>query len=221
MPYEKALELARGIPMDVGLVPPPHPARKQLYSCAGTTLQGGYSVPDQEFGHACGDGRPPRPSWTSLVSTSAGLWRQSGRDRQVDVRGYSGRADCSSRRAHQGRAPAERADDGFRVLRRTESLHTDTRAHSPECISSAGDPIQFGSPVGWAPDAEDEMVKAVLDMHGEKLPPPERSTACTASRAGACHGARKIVGRQYSRPSCGFSRMEVLKMWTWNYRMFA
>jgi len=27
MPYHKALELARGIPMDVGMMPPPHPAR--------------------------------------------------------------------------------------------------------------------------------------------------------------------------------------------------
>ena len=27
MPYEKALELARTVPMDVGMVPPPDPAR--------------------------------------------------------------------------------------------------------------------------------------------------------------------------------------------------
>ena len=34
--------------------------------------------------------------------------------------------------------------------------------------------IQFGSPVGWSPDVEDEMVKAVLAMHGEKLEPEGR-----------------------------------------------
>ena len=28
--------------------------------------------------------------------------------------------------------------------------------------------IQFGSPVGWAPEVEDEMVKAALAMFGEK-----------------------------------------------------
>ena len=27
MPYEKALEAARGVPMDIGMVPPPHPGR--------------------------------------------------------------------------------------------------------------------------------------------------------------------------------------------------
>jgi hypothetical protein len=28
--------------------------------------------------------------------------------------------------------------------------------------------IQFGCPAGWAPEAEDEMVKAALAMFGEK-----------------------------------------------------
>ena len=31
---------------------------------------------------------------------------------------------------------------------------------------------QFGCPVGWSPDAEDEMVKAVLNMHGEEYAAP-------------------------------------------------
>ena len=30
--------------------------------------------------------------------------------------------------------------------------------------------IQFGCPVGWAAEAEDEMVKAVLGLFGEQYP---------------------------------------------------
>jgi hypothetical protein len=32
---------------------------------------------------------------------------------------------------------------------------------------------QFGSPVGWSPDAEDEMVKAVLALYGETYTPTQ------------------------------------------------
>jgi hypothetical protein len=33
--------------------------------------------------------------------------------------------------------------------------------------------IQFGSPVGWAPEAEDEMVRGVLALFGETYIPTQ------------------------------------------------
>jgi hypothetical protein len=33
--------------------------------------------------------------------------------------------------------------------------------------------IQFGSPVGWAPEAEDEMVRGVLALYGENYTPTQ------------------------------------------------
>ena len=174
MPYEKALELARGIPMDVGLVPPPHPARGTNWIRALVRhYKEGIPFPTRSSDMPCGDGgffvakldKPRKYECRFVEAVGAKI----GKLTFVAIQGEP-TAPVGARIKDVLRQNGPTMVFGYFGER---NLYIPTRelirqnAYQAQVIQ-----IQFGSPVGWAPDAEDEMVKAVLEMHGEKLPPP-------------------------------------------------
>ena len=170
IPYQKALELARGIPLDVGMVPPPHPARGTNWIRALLRhYKEGIPFPTMTSDYPCGDGgffvdklEKPRKYECRFVEALAA---KIGKLTFVAIQGEP-TAPVGARIKDVLRQKAPTMVFGYFAER---NLYIPTRelvrenAYQAQVIQ-----IQFGSPVGWSPDAEDEMVKAVLAMHGEK-----------------------------------------------------
>jgi hypothetical protein len=164
--------LARGIPLDVGMVPPWQEARPTNWIRALLRhYKEGIPFPTRTSDHPCGDGgffvdklEKPRKYECRFVEALAA------------------RIGPMSFTAIQGEPTAPVGARIKDVLRQKgpamvfgylgeRNLYIPTRemvrvnAYQAQVIQ-----IQFGCPVGWSPGAEDEMVKAVLNMHGEEYP---------------------------------------------------
>jgi hypothetical protein len=174
LPYEKALDLARGIPMDVGLVPPPHPARGTNWIRALVQhYKDGIPFPTKSSDMPCSDGGffvtkldKPRKYECRMVETLAA---KIGNLNFLAIQGEPC-APIGSRIKDRLRQKGPFMVFGYFAER---NLYVPTReivrenAYQAQVIQ-----IQFGCPVGWAPEAEDEMVKAALAMFGEKYELP-------------------------------------------------
>ena len=94
---------------------------------------------------------PPLPSLRpSLLQALAGAAQESGAWRLTRTNGTSSDRDDADSRVASAQQP-----DISEIVRQD--------AYRAAVIRQ-----QFGSPVGWAPEVEDEMVKAALAMFGEK-----------------------------------------------------
>jgi hypothetical protein len=176
MPYDKALEVARGVPMDIGMVPPPHPGRPTNWIRALVRhYKEGIPFPKRSSDMPCSDGGffvtkldKPRKYECRFVETLAG---RIGNLRLCAIQGEPC-APIGARIKDVLRQKGPVMMFGYFAER---NLYVPTReivrqdAYQAQVIR-----IQFGSPVGWAPEVEDEMVKAALGMFGEKY--FERST---------------------------------------------
>jgi len=174
MSYEKALDLARGVPMDVGLVPPPHPARGTNWIRALVQhYKQGTPFPTKTSDLLCGDGGffvdkldKPRKYPCRMVETVAA---KIGNLNFLAIQGEPC-APIGARIKDRLRQKGPTMVFGYFGER---NLYVPTReivrenAYQAQVIQ-----IQFGCPVGWAPDAEDEMVKAALAQFGEKYELP-------------------------------------------------
>ncbi len=170
MPYAKALEAARGVPMDIGLVPPPHPDRPTNWIRALVQhYKEGIPFPTRSSDMPCSDGGffvtkldKPRKYECRFVETLAG---HIGNLQLCAIQGEPC-APIGSRIKDVLRQKGPVMMFGYFAER---NLYVPTReivrqdAYQAQVIR-----IQFGSPVGWAPEVEDEMVKAALAMFGEK-----------------------------------------------------
>ena len=170
MPYEKALEAARGIPMDIGMVPPPHPQRPTNWVRALVRhYKEGIPFPKRSSDMPCSDGGffvtkldKPRKYECRFVETVAA---HIGNLQLCAIQGEPC-APIGARIKDTLRHKGPVMMFGYFAER---NLYVPTReivrqdAYQAQVIR-----IQFGSPVGWAPEVEDEMVKGALAMFGEK-----------------------------------------------------
>ena len=170
LPYNKALELARGVPMDIGLVPPPHADRPTNWIRNLVHFyKEGIPFPKKTSDLPCSDGGffvtkldKPRKYECRFVETVAA---HIGNLRLCAIQGEPC-APIGARIKDVLRQSGPVMMFGYFAER---NLYVPTReivrqdAYQSQVIR-----IQFGSPVGWAQEAEDEMVKAALAMFGEK-----------------------------------------------------
>ena len=170
VPYAKALELARGVPMDIGLVPPPHPDRPTNWIRNLVRFyKEGIPFPKRSSDLPCSDGGffvtkldKPRKYECRFVETLAA---HIGNLQLVAIQGEPC-APIGARIKDALRQKGPVMAFGYFAER---NLYVPTReivrqnAYQAQVIQT-----QFGSPVGWAPEAEDEMVTAALAMFGEK-----------------------------------------------------
>jgi hypothetical protein len=170
MPYDKALEVARGVPMDIGMVPPPHPGRPTNWIRALVRhYKEGIPFPKRSSDMPCSDGGffvtkldKPRKYECRFVETLAG---RIGNLRLCAIQGEP----CAPIGARIKDVLRQKGPVMMFGYFGERNLYVPTReivrqdAYQAQVIR-----IQFGSPVGWAPEVEDEMVKAALAMFGEK-----------------------------------------------------
>ncbi len=170
LPYPKALELARGVPMDVGMVPPPSPERYHNWIRALVHhYKDGIPFPRRSSDYPCSDGGffvakldKPRKYECRFVEALAG---HIGNLQLCAIQGEPC-APVGARIKDVLRQKGPVMMFGYFAER---NLYIPTReivrqnAYQARVIQE-----QFGSPVGWAPEVEDEMVKAALAMFGEK-----------------------------------------------------
>ena len=170
MPYLKALEAARGIPMDLGMVPPPAKERYNNWVRALVRhYKEGIPFPQRSSDYPCAD--------------EGFLVEKLDKQRKYECRfvetlaGHIGNLQVCAIQGEPCAPIGARIKD---VLRQKNpvmmfgyfaerNLYVPTRelvrmnAYQARVIRE-----QFGSPVGWAPEVEDEMVKTALGMFGEK-----------------------------------------------------
>ncbi len=175
LPYRTALELARGVPMDVGLVPPPHPARPTNWIRALVRhYKEGIPFPKTTSDMPCSDGgffvtslEKPRKYECRFVEALAA---RIGPMSFVAIQGEP----CTPVGARIKDVLRQKGPSMVFGYFAERNLYIPTReivrenAYQAQVILT-----QFGSPVGWSPDAEDEMVKAVLALYGETYTPTQ------------------------------------------------
>ena len=179
LPYERVLELARGIPLDVGFVPFPDPRRPANWIRALIRhYQQGIPFPTLSSDYVCTDDAflvpklaEPRKYECRFVEALAA---QIGPLKVAAIQGEP----CAPIGA--------RIKD---VLRQTgpvmmfgyfaeHNLYVPTREivrldeYQAQVIR-----IQYASPVGWAPEVEDETVKRVAAMYGAEIWTRQRGSA--------------------------------------------
>ena len=178
LPYHKALELARGIPLDIGFVPFPDPRRPSNWIRALIKhYKEGMPFPTRSSDYTCTD--------------DAFLVRKLDTPRKYECRHEEvlaakiGRLTFMAIQGEPGAPIGARIKD---VLRHKgpamvfgyfaeHNLYIPTRelvrldAYQSQVIR-----IQYASPVGWAPEVEDEMVKGALAMVGAEPWPDPRPT---------------------------------------------
>lgn len=169
MPYEKALELARTVPMDVGMVPPPDPARYSNWIRALVRhYKEGIPFPTRSSDMPCSDGgffvtkldKPRRYECRFVETVAAHIGNLQLCAIQGEPCGPIGARikDCLR---HKGPMMMF----GYFGER---NLYVPTRELvRQDAYQASVIRLQFGSPVSWAPEVEDEMVKAALAMFGE------------------------------------------------------
>jgi hypothetical protein len=172
MPYPKALELARGVPLDVGMVPPWGKDRPTNWIRALVRhYKEGIPFPAKTSDMPCSDGGffvskldKPRKYECRFVEALAA---KIGGMTFVAIQGEPC-APIGARIKDVLRQKGPAMVFGYFAER---NLYVPTRelvrenAYQAQVIQ-----IQFGCPVGWSEEAEDEMVKAVLGLYGEKIP---------------------------------------------------
>jgi hypothetical protein len=170
MPYEKALELARGIPMDIGMVPPPAPERYNNWIRALVRhYKEGIPFPRRSSDYPCADGGylvpkldKPRKYECRFVECVAG---HIGNLQLCAIQGEPcGPIGARIKDVLRQKGPMMMF--GYFAER---NLYVPTREIvRQDAYQASVIRLQFGSPVGWAPEVEDEMVKRALAMFGEK-----------------------------------------------------
>jgi hypothetical protein len=169
LPYQTALELARGIPMNIGLVPPPHADRPTNWIRALVNhYKEGVPFPKTTSDMPCSDGgffvaklEKPRKYECRFVEALAA---SIGTMTLVAIQGEP----CTPVGARIKDVLRQRDPAMVFGYFAERNLYIPTReivrenAYQAQVIQ-----IQFGSPVGWAPEAEDEMVRGVLALFGE------------------------------------------------------
>jgi hypothetical protein len=170
MPYNQALELTRDIPMDIGMVPPPHPGRPTNWIRALVRhYKEGIPFPKRSSDMPCSDGgffvtkldKPRKYECRFVEAVAAHI----GNLQLAAIQGEP----CAPIGARIKDALRHKGPVMMFGYFAERNLYVPTReivrqdAYQAQVIR-----IQFGSPVGWAPEVEDEMVKASLAMFGEK-----------------------------------------------------
>lgn len=171
LPYEKALELARTVPLDVGFVPFPDPRRPANWIRALIRhYQQGIPFPTKSNEYVCTDDafllpKLPQPRKYECRFVEA-VASRVGKLKLVAIQGEP----CAPIGA--------RIKD---VLRQTgpamvfgyfaeHNLYIPTREIVRQDVyQSQVIRIQYASPVGWAPEVEDETVQRALAMHGAEI----------------------------------------------------
>jgi len=171
LPYERALELARGIPLDIGLVPFPDPRRPSNWiRVLLRHYQSGIPFPTRSSDTVCTDD-------AFFVSKLPEKRKYECRS----VEALAARIGTLKVAAIQGEPCAPVGARIKDVLRQSgpammfgyfaeHNLYVPTReivrqdAYQAQVIR-----IQYASPVGWAPEVEDETVKGVLAMYGAEI----------------------------------------------------
>lgn len=171
VPYEKALEMAKNIPLEIGFVPFPDPRRPSNWIRALLRhYQQGIPFPTNSSDYVCTDDaflvpKLPQPRKYECRYVEA-LAARIGKLKLAAIQGEP----CAPIGA--------RIKD---VLRHTgpvmmfgyfaeHNLYIPTREIVRQDVyQSQVIRIQYASPVGWAPEVEDETVKRVLAMHGAEI----------------------------------------------------
>jgi hypothetical protein len=175
LPYRTALELARGIPMDIGLVPPPHPGRPTNWIRALVHhYKEGIPFPKTTSDMPCSDGgffvakldKPRKYECRFVEALAAKIGNMS----LVAIQGEP----CTPVGARIKDVLRQKGPAMVFGYFAERNLYIPTReivrenAYQAQVIQ-----IQFGSPVGWAPESEDEMVRGVLALYGENYTPTQ------------------------------------------------
>ena len=139
IPYKEALDLARNVPMDIGLKAFPDPRRDTNWIRGLVQhYKDGVPFPKRISEYICTDEEFLVKQLDDAAQISVPVRRSAGRaDWAFDFPGHSGRAVGADRHAYQGSAAAARAGDGIRLLRRAQSLHSDARECAPRPLSIA------------------------------------------------------------------------------------
>jgi neutral ceramidase len=171
LPYNRALELARGIPLDIGFVPFPDPRRPSNWIRALIQhYKEGIPFPTKSSDYTCTDD-------AYLVPKLSTPRKYECRYEEV-VAAKIGRLNLIAIQGEPCAPIGARIKDVLRQKNPTmvfgyfaeHNLYIPTReivrqdAYQSQVIR-----IQYASHVGWAPEVEDEMVKAVLALYGEEI----------------------------------------------------
>ena len=182
LPYRKALELARDVPLDIGFVPFPDPRRPANWIRALVRhYKEGIPFPTRSSDYVCTDDAflvpklaEPRKYECRFVEV---LSAQVGRMSLTAIQGEP----CTPVGARIKDVLRHRGPAMVFGYFAEHNLYVPTREIvRQDLYQSKVIRIQYASPVGWSPEVEDEMVKAVLALSGEKI--WERSRTPTAPK---------------------------------------
>ena len=171
LPYEKALELARDIPLDIGFVPFPDRRRPANWIRALIRhYQQGIPFPTKSNEYVCTDdaflvAKLPEARKYECRYVEA-LAAKIGPLKLVAIQGEPC-APIGARIKDVLRQKGPAMVFGYFA---EHNLYIPTREIVREdAYQSQVIRIQYASPVGWSPDVEDETVKRVLAMHGAEV----------------------------------------------------
>ncbi len=184
LPYQKALELARGIPLDIGFVPFPDRRRPSNWIRALIKhYREGIPFPTRSSDYTCTDDaylvpklEQPRKYECRYEEVLAA---KIGRMNFLAIQGEP----CAPIGARIKEVLRQQAPSMVFGYFAEHNLYIPTRElvrmdeYQAQVIR-----IQYASPVGWSPDVEDEMVKAVLSLYGEQIW-ERRKTRTAATRS--------------------------------------
>jgi hypothetical protein len=182
LPYHKALELARGLPLDIGFVPFPDPRRPHNWIRALINhYKSGTPFPTRSSDYVCTDDAflvPRLPEQRKYECRFVELL--AGRIGNLQLVAIQGEP-CAPIGARIKDVLRHRGPAMVFGYFAEHNLYVPTREIVRQDVyQSQVIRIQYASPVGWHPDVEDEIVKAALAIHGEKIwerqrsPPPPR-----------------------------------------------
>jgi hypothetical protein len=171
LPYQRALELARGVPLDIGFVPFPDPRRPSNWIRALIRhYKEGIPFPTKSSEYTCTDD-------AYLVPKLAQPRKYECRYEEV-LGAKIGKLNLIAIQGEPCAPIGARIKDAMRHKSPTmvfgyfaeHNLYIPTREIVRQDVyQSQVIRIQYALPVGWAPEVEDEMVKAVLALYGEEI----------------------------------------------------
>jgi len=181
LPYQKALELARAIPLDIGFVPFPDRRRPSNWIRALIKhYKEGIPFPTKSSDYTCTDDAYLVPKLDTPRKYECRyeevLAAKIGRLNFVAIQGEP----CAPIGARIKEVLRQKTPSMVFGYFAEHNLYIPTRElvrldeYQSQVIR-----IQYASPVGWAPDVEDEMVKAVLALYGEEIWERRRSRAAS------------------------------------------
>lgn len=171
LPYQRALELARGIPLDIGFVPFPDPRRPSNWIRALIKhYREGIPFPTKSSDYTCTDDaylvpKLPQPRKYECRYEEV-LAATVGRLNLIAIQGEP----CGPIGARIKDALRHKSPTMVFGYFAEHNLYIPTREIVRQDVyQSQVIRIEYASPVGWAPEVEDEIVMAVLGLYGEEI----------------------------------------------------